>query len=149
MSRYVFAAALTLLAAMTASSDVSTLSYRLHASPAPGRARLYAIGTRASAQRHGAAVKLDSVLADLVRHAFRARPDHALADLHALSPAARFTVSKSTGMPLVAIDAVTRGRVGDLETELASLGLEHPAVYSNDVGGWLPVSQLEIGRAHV
>ena len=143
MSRYFFAAAVALLAAMSASSDVSTLSYRWHLSPAPGRARLYAIGTRSSAQRHGAAVKLDSVLADLARHASRARSDHALADLHALSPAARFTTSKSTGMPLVAIDAVTRGEVGDLKAALASLGLEHPAVYSNDVGGWLPVSQLE------
>ena len=147
MSRYLFAATLAMLAAMTASSGISRLPYRLHPSPAPGRAQLYAIGTRSMAQRHGAAAKLDSVLADLARHASRVRPDHALGDLHALSPAARFTTSKSTTMPLVAIDAVTRGDVGDLEADLASLGLEHPSVYSNDVGGWLPVAQLEAAAA--
>jgi Subtilase family len=147
MSRYVFAAALALLTAMTASSGIAELPHRLHASAAPGRAQLYAIGTRSFAQRRGAAVKLDSVLADLARHAPRARPDHALGDLHALSPAARFSTSKNTGMPLVAIDAVTRGDVGALEAALASLGLEHPSAYSNDVGGWLPVSQLETAAA--
>ena len=99
------------------------------------------------AQRRGAAVKLDSVLADLARHASRVRPGHALGDLHALSPAARFITSKRTGMPLVAIDAVTRGEVSDLEAALASLGLEHASVYANDVGGWLPVSQLEAAAA--
>jgi hypothetical protein len=147
MSRYLFAATLAMLAAMTASSGISRLPYRLHASPAPGGAQLYAIGTRSMAQRHGAAAKLDSVLADLARHASRVRPEHALGDLHALSPAARFTTSKSTTMPLVAVDAVTRGDVGDLEADLAVLGLEHPSVYSNDVGGWLPVAQLEAAAA--
>ena len=34
-----------------------------------------------------------------------------------------------------------------LETALLGVGLEHPAVYSNDVGGWLPVSQLETAAA--
>jgi hypothetical protein len=147
MSRHLFAATLALLAAMTASSGISRLPYRLHAPPAPGRAQLYAIGTRSMAQRRGAAAKLDSVLADLARHAARVRPDHALGDLRALSPAARFTTSKSTAMPLVAIDAVTRGDVRDLEADLASLGLEHPSAYANDVGGWLPVAQLETAAA--
>jgi hypothetical protein len=147
MSRYVFAAALALLIAMTASSGVATLQYRPHPSSVAGRAQLYAIGTRSMAQRRGAAVKLDSVLADLARHASRVRPEHALADLHALSPAARFTTSPGTAMPLVAIDAVTRGEVGGLETALVNLGLERPAVYANDVGGWLPVAQLESAAA--
>ncbi len=147
MSRYFFAAGLAVLAAMAASSDVPGLSYRLHPSLVPGRAPLYAIGTRGLAQRRGAVAKLDSMLADLARHASRVRPEHTLGDLHALSPAARFTTSKSTGMPLVAIDAVTRGDAADLEAGLVSLGLEHPSVYSNDVGGWLPVAQLEAAAA--
>ena len=147
MSRFIFAAALALLTAVSASSDVSRFPYRLHPAAAPGTARLYAIGTRSLAQQRGTAVKLDSVLADLARHAARARPEHALGDLHALSPAARFTISKSTGMPLVAIDAVTRGDAGALKTALVGLGLEHPSVYSNDVGGRLPVAQLERAAA--
>jgi hypothetical protein len=146
MSRSFAAVTLGLLTAMAASSGVSRLPMpTLHS--APGQAPLYAIGTRSSAQRGGSAAKLDSVLADLARHAPKARPDHALADLHALSPAARFTTSTSTGMPLVAIDAVTRGDARALEALLMSLGLEHPAVYSNDVGGWLPVSRLETAAA--
>ena len=48
---------------------------------------------------------------------------------------------------MVAIDAVTRGDAHELEAALLGLGLEHPAVYSNDVGGWLPVSQLEAAAA--
>ncbi len=147
MSRHVFAATLAVLAAMTASSDNSRAPYRRHPSAAPGQAHLYAIGTRSMAQRRGTAVKLDSMLADLARHASRVRPGQVLGDLHALSPAARFITSKSTGTPLVAIDAVTRGDVADLEGALASLGLEHPSVYANDVGGWLPVSQLETAAA--
>jgi hypothetical protein len=147
MSRYVLAATLALLAALTASSGSARLAPRLHAAAAPGRAPLVAIGTRSLAQRHGAAAKLDSVLADLARHASRARPDHALGDLHALSPAARFTTSKTTGVSLVAIDAVTRGDPSALEAALVGLGLEHAAVYANDVGGWLPVSQLETAAA--
>jgi hypothetical protein len=50
-------------------------------------------------------------------------------------------------VPLVAIDAVARGDARALEADLASLGLEHPSVYSNDVGGWLPVSQLGTAAA--
>ena len=54
MSRYLFAATLAMLAAMTASSGISRLPYRLHPSSVPGGARLYAIGTRSMAQRSGA-----------------------------------------------------------------------------------------------
>jgi subtilisin family serine protease len=43
---------------------------------------------------------------------------------------------------MVLIDAVTRGDPGALKTALVDLGLQHPAVFSNDVGGWLPVAQL-------
>ena len=49
--------------------------------------------------------------------------------------------------PLVLIDAVTRGDPQQLKAALVALGLKHPAVYSNDVGGWLPVTQLEAAAA--
>jgi hypothetical protein len=75
-----------------------------------------------------------------------ARPDHQLADLHALSPAAKFAQS-ATGAALVSIDAVTRGDPQQLKSALAALGLQHAAVYSNDVGGWLPVTQIEAAAA--
>jgi hypothetical protein len=99
-------------------------------------------------QRQSAAAgKLDSVLADLSRHAALARPGHVAADLHALSPAARFSQSSANGTPLVLIDATTRGDPRQLETALVGLGLERAAAYANDVGGWLPVNLIEAAAA--
>lgn len=105
---------------------------------------LHVYGTRSAAQHENAsAAKLDAALADLSRHLSLARPTSMLADLHALSPAARFKQSPTTGAPLVLIDAVTRTDPQQLKAQLLSLGLEHAALYANDVGGWLPVTQIE------
>jgi Subtilase family len=152
-SRFLAIGALALLGAVTASSAVgppqfNSLQPRLTA----GTARLYVVGSRSAAQRHSAhGGKLDSILADLSRHAALARPDHMLADLHSLSPAARFSKAAVTGAPLVLIDANTRGDPQQLKAALLSLGLEHAAVYANDVGGWLPLNELEAaaGRAEL
>jgi hypothetical protein len=105
-------------------------------------------GSRSTQQRQSAvAAKLDSVLADLSRHAALARPGHALADLHSLSPAARFIQLAANQAPLVLVDANTRGDPRQLEIALVSLGLKRAARYANDVGGWLPVNQLEAAAA--
>jgi Subtilase family len=115
---------------------------------APGNARLYVVGSRSAEQRRSAtAAKMDSVLADLSRHARLARPQHVLADLHALSPAARFIQKGASAAPLVLIDATARGNPQELRTALEGLGLERAAQYANDVGGWLPVNQLEAAAA--
>jgi Putative Ig domain/Subtilase family len=114
-------------------------------SPEPGGAQLMAFGGRSFAQLHSTQGKLDAALADLSRHASLARPGHLLADLHAMSPAARFTQSGAT--PMVAVDAVTRGDPQKLAAALVALGLKHPAVYRNDVGGWLPVSMITSAAA--
>jgi hypothetical protein len=120
----------------------------LHAAVSPGAARLYAVGTRSAQQRaSGETLKMDSVLADLTRHLGRLRPDHQLADLHALSPAAKFVQRAPKATPLVAIDAVTRGDPQSLKAALQGLGLEHASVYANDVGGWLPVTALAAAAA--
>jgi len=42
---------------------------------------------------------------------------------------------------------VTRGDPQRLKDALVGLGLEHPAVFRNDVGGWLPVSAIETAAA--
>jgi hypothetical protein len=106
---------------------------------------LYAIGTRSPAQLASAADrKLDSILADLSRHAPRARADdQVLWDLRSLSPAAYFNKSAASGESLVLIDAITLDNPERLKAALVSLGLEHPVVFSNDVGGWLPIRQIE------
>ncbi len=104
-----------------------------------------AFGGRSFAQLHGTQGKLDAALADLSRHASLAHPGRVLADLHAMSPAARFTQSGTT--PLVAVDAVTRGDPQKLAAALIALGLRHAAIYRNDVGGWLPVSAIPAAAA--
>jgi subtilisin family serine protease len=107
-----------------------------------------AFGGRSAAQRESAsAAKLDGALADLSRHLNRVRSERALEDLHSLSPAARFMQGAGSAGPLVAVDAVTRGDPARLKEALVALGLQHPAVYSNDVGGWLPVNQIGAATA--
>ena len=130
---------------MAASSTVSRVfPSRLRVAANPGAAQLRAFGGRTAAQRaSAAAAKLDGALADLSRHAARTRPDSVLADLHSMSPAARFKLSADGATPLVAVDAITRGDVGQLKAALESLGLERASVFSNDVGGWLPVTAIE------
>jgi hypothetical protein len=107
-----------------------------------------AFGSRAPAQVASVSGrKLDGALADLTRHAARARPGSAgLTDLRSMSPAARFKSSRS-GAPLVLIDAITRGDPRRLESALVSLGLEHASVYHNDVSGWLPLNAIEAATA--
>jgi hypothetical protein len=130
--------------ALSASSGVPRSSpSRTRLVAAPGTAQLRAFGGRSAQQRaNPATLKFDAALADLSRHAALASPSHVLADLHAMSPAARFKLAADGVTPLVAVDAVTRGDPRQLEASLEALGLEHAAVYSNDVGGWLPVSAL-------
>ena len=140
------------LAAWTVATASSALAPArpsgLHSAAASGGAHLVAVGSRNAAQRgSGVAAKMDSILADLSRHAALARPGHALADLHSLSPAARFAQVSATATPLVLIDAVTRGDPQELKSALLGLGLQRAALYSNDVGGWLPVNQIAAAAA--
>jgi Subtilase family len=147
------AAAITLLAtlsAMAASPGPAASRGDRHASPQAGTSPLMAFGGHSTTQlRSPGGAKLDAALADLTRHLGRVRHDHALEDLHSLSPAARFLASSSGSLALVAVDAVTRGDPARLKAALVSLGLEHPAVYSNDVGGWLPVDAIDGAAARV
>jgi PASTA domain-containing protein/subtilase family protein len=145
-SRTVLLGGVALLGAVATLAAVfapRALNLRYGRQAAPGAAHLVAFTGRSPAQRAASdSDKMDAALADLVRHAPRARRGHALADLHAMNPAARFRPAEIDGQALVLVDAVTRGDVGRLKTALVGLGLEHPSVFSNDVGGWLPVSRI-------
>ena len=113
-----------------------------------GGAQLRAYGGRSAAQRFDASNgKFDGALADLSRHAPLANPAHLLADLHSMSPAARFKLDSDGVTPLVAIDAVTRGDPHAMQAALETLGLQRAAVFANDVGGWFPVTQLQAAAA--
>jgi subtilisin family serine protease len=114
----------------------------------PGGGQLMAFGGRsAEQQRSPSARKLDAALADLTRHLNRVRSERALEDLHSLNPAAHFMQRSGSAVPLVAVDAVTRGDPARLKEFLVGLGMQHATVYSNDVGGWLPVSQIATAAA--
>jgi hypothetical protein len=149
MRRGPFAAATFALLALyaAASTDAAVVTPR-PSEPFASGGQLMAFGGRSEAQRSSASgAKLDAALADLTRHLDRVRSEHALEDLHSLSPAARFMRSASSLVPLVAVDAVTRGDPARLKAALVGLGMQRVAVFSNDVGGWLPVNQIEAAGA--
>ena len=148
-SRFFTIGALVAVTAFAAASDVSTLRHtHLRPSMAPGNSPLRVFGIRGAQRRGNAtAAKFDGALADLTRHANLARPDHAVADLQSLAPGVRFAQTGADAAPLVLIDAVTVGNPQQLKAALVALGLQRPSVYSNDVGGWLPVSQLDAATA--
>src|SRR6202522_3028548 len=148
-SRFFTIGALVAVTAFAAASDVSTFRHtHLRPSMAPGNSPLRVFGVRGAQQRGSStAAKFDGALADLTRHAHLARPDHAAEDLQSLAPGVKFTQSAAGAAPLVLIDAVTVGDPQQLKAALVALGLQRPSVYSNDVGGWLPVSQLDAATA--
>ncbi len=141
-------AVIALVGMMAASATSPPRPVLRHPAAPAGSAPLRAFGGRGAAQlASGIGGKLDAALADLTRHARLARPDHLLEDLHSLSPAAHFMQRSPGAAPLVAVDAVTRGDPQRLKDALVNLGLEHPAVFRNDVGGWLPVSAIDAAAA--
>jgi subtilisin family serine protease len=139
----------TFLAVLAASSSGSAVTaVRSDLTSATATSHLMVFGGRSASQQGSAGgIKLDPALADLSRHISRVRPGHELEDLHSLSPAAHFMQAAGDPVPLVAIDAITRGDPQALRSALVALGLTHPAVYSNDVGGWLPVTQINAAAA--
>ncbi len=122
----------------------AVMPHRHAAQKTPVGAPLVVYGGRSLAQqRSGVGAKLDAALAGLARHAEHVPPGSALRDLRSLNPAARFMVMPHSGTAYVAIDAITRGDPQALKRALVGLGLQHPAVYLNDVGGWLPLTAIE------
>jgi Subtilase family len=143
-SRFFAIAALGILTAITAVSAVGPSRPMLHRPNLRGTAQLHIAGSRSMQQRASATgSKFDASLAEISRHAGGMRPGHAVEDLHALNPAARFTQPVNSSTPLVLIDAVTTGDPQKLKSALVGLGLQRASQYSNDVGGWLPVDQLD------
>jgi Subtilase family len=143
-SRFLAIGALGILTAITAVSAVGPSQPMLHRPNSAGTSTLHVAGSRSLQQRQSpAGSKFDASLAEIARHVGSVRPGHAMEDLHALNPAARFTQPASTSTPLVLIDAITTGDPQKLKSALMGLGLQRASQYSNDVGGWLPVDQLD------
>jgi Subtilase family len=143
-SRFLAIGALGILTGITAVSAVGPSQPMLHRPNPTGTSALHVSGSRSLQQRQSSAgSKFDASLAEIARHVSSVRPGHGVEDLHALNPAARFTQPANTSTPLVLIDAITLGDPQQLKSALVGLGLQRASQYSNDVGGWLPVDQLD------
>ena len=104
---------------------------------------LHVHGDGSARQQMGAAgAKLDSALAELTTHLPSPGSSNALSSLRSINPAARFMLRATDATPMVLVDAVTRGNPQQLKSALLALGLQGASVYSNDVSGWLPVTQI-------
>ena len=147
-SRIFAIGALGALVTLSAVSAVGPSPVRLHFA-APGKATLHIAGSRGAQQQreNTAASKFDGSLAEISRHAAGLRAGHQIEDLHALNPAAKFVQSAGSSAPLVSIDAITTGDPQKLKAALIGLGMQHAAQFSNDVGGWLPIDQLDAAAA--
>jgi hypothetical protein len=144
---YTVALALTLLAPYAAHpAALVPQSTAAHGSSASA---LHVFGDgRSARQRLGTrGAKLDSTLAELTTYLNTASTQNTVADLHSLSPAAKFMQRSADATPLVLVDAVTRGDPQQLKNALVALGLQNASVYSNDISGWLPVTQIEAATA--
>jgi hypothetical protein len=116
--------------------------------PAPVRPQLHFSGGRTAQQRLSTnGQKLDAALAELAQRVQIGSTQSTVTELHLLNPAAKFIQHASDPTPLVSIDAITRGDPQQLKQQLVQLGLQKAVVYSNDVGGWLPVNQIDAATA--
>jgi Subtilase family len=117
--------------------------FGLPAPTAPTAPRLRVFGAApAPVTRRLFADRLDGALAEIAQRYAGISVDHPLADLRAINPAARFRLSAPLTMPEVLIDAVTTGDAPALKRALLDLGVRDVAMFSNDVGGWLPLDQI-------
>src|ERR1700727_1542265 len=149
MSSRIFA--ILTVGVLTTLSAVSAVgpSQPMHLRPnAPGTSVLHVAGSRSAQQRNSASgAKYDASRAEIARHVGSLRPGLGLQDLHALTPAVKFSQPANSSSPLVLIDAITKGDPQKLKAALVGLGLQRASQYSNDVGGWLPVDQLDAAAA--
>jgi subtilisin family serine protease len=124
----------------SASSDVSATGTSSTATAA--QLTVFGVPQKAASATTIRAERLDGPLTDVAQRYTTVSSAHPVRDLHAMNPAARFRLSTPLATPEVLIDAIATGDPQALKTSLESLGLHDVAVFSNDVGGWLPVDQL-------
>ena len=129
--------------AVGAASAVGPGQLTLRPQAVPGAAHLKAFGGRSAQQiASPSGSKFDAALAQIAQRANTLRPGHEMEDLKSINPGARFHQAPD-GTPMVLIDAITRGDGLQLKSMLVNMGLQHASQFSNDVSGWLPVSQLD------
>ena len=113
---------------------------------ASGGLQLRAFGAprlSAAERASGAYTRLDGNLIEIWQQSRKLPATMALDSLRSLNPTVRLRPRAPLAMPQVLVDAVTRSDAQALRSALEGLGLENASVFANDVGGWLPVDQLE------
>lgn len=148
-NRWWLGAGVMLVAALQASAAIQPPLAAVRATASTGTSpRLTVFGVpRKTATVAVAAGRLDGSLTDVAQRYPTLATDHQVRDLHAMNPAARFRLSTPLTTPEVLIDAIASGDPQALKTSLENLGLRDAAVFSNDVGGWLPVDELASASA--
>ena len=136
-----------LLLAAAGLSPVDAAVHAPAAAPAGAGAHLTVFGAPAAATRPASLSRLDGALADVALRYAALDRGAAVDALHAGNPAARFRLAVPLAVPEVLVDAVSLGDPQALAGALKNLGLEHASVFSNDIGGWLPVNQLATAAA--
>ncbi|MDR3416284.1 MAG: S8 family serine peptidase [Nevskia sp.] len=96
----------------------------------------------AQARTQTGLAKLDGGLIEAWQRLQQAPPAGALNQLSGLDPSLRLRLNPPLAVPQIAVDAVTKGDPQALRQALVGLGLQEPSVFSNDVGGWLPLDQV-------
>jgi Subtilase family len=140
-------ASVMLAAALQASAAILPPPVVAQASTAHTPPKLTVFGVPQNTSAALPAGKLDNSLRDIAQRYPSVSTTHPISDLHQINPAARFRISTPMTTPQVLIDAISTGDAKALKTSLQSLGLQDAAVFSNDVGGWLPVDQLANANA--
>jgi hypothetical protein len=130
------------LAATRAIGSSSTGTASAAATGTAAQLTVFGVPQKATSATVIPAGKLDGPLTDVAQRYPTLSTDHPIRDLHAINPAARFRLSTPLATPEVLIDAIATSDPQALKTSLQNLGLRDVAVFSNDVGGWLPVNQL-------
>ena len=92
--------------------------------------------------------KLDGSLARMKQAYAAASPsERASIDLKQQNPLAHVRYSTPLSTPAVLVDVIVKGDPKLVRAQLEQLGFKTSAVFSNDIGGWLPVDQIDKAAA--
>ena len=88
--------------------------------------------------------KLDSSLIRMKQAYAAASPSQrASIDLKQQNPLARLRYTSPLATPSVLVDVIVKGDPKVVRAQLEQLGFKTSAVFRNDIGGWLPVDQID------
>jgi hypothetical protein len=131
------------LTSVAAAAHAAVLSGEARKAFADGGARPRVVGAPGARSADSVAQrKLDGPLLQIGQHYPTLIAGANVHALRAMNPTVRFRLLPTESIPRVLIDAVANRDAQALQTELEQFGFEATGRFANDVGGWLPVSEL-------